>query len=145
MGFQDIPGQIHWKVHFSSPITTVFEALSTDKGRETFWAHTAERDGYIDFTIVNYPTYTAKILAKQPPTMLRIEYFGTEITFTLASTSDNGTDLSLVALVDDEATRQEMTSGWVSVLLAMKAAVDFGVDLRNHNPERAWKDGYADN
>jgi hypothetical protein len=29
--------------------------------------------------------------------------------------------------------------------MAMKAAVDFGVDLRNHDPERTWFDGFANN
>jgi hypothetical protein len=29
--------------------------------------------------------------------------------------------------------------------MAMKAAVDFGVDLRNHDESRAWNSGYADN
>jgi hypothetical protein len=39
----------------------------------------------------------------------------------------------------------EVTAGWVSVLMALKAAVDFGIDLRNHDPARAWAAGYADN
>ena len=38
-----------------------------------------------------------------------------------------------------------MTAGWVSVLMAMKAALDYGVDLRNHDIERTWMKGYADN
>jgi hypothetical protein len=29
--------------------------------------------------------------------------------------------------------------------MAMKAAVDHGVDLRNHDGSRAWRAGYADN
>jgi len=36
-------------------------------------------------------------------------------------------------------------AGWVSVLMALKAAVDHGVDLRNHDPQRTWDQGYADN
>lgn len=36
-----------------------------------------------------------------------------------------------------------MIPGWVSLLMSMKAAVDFGVDLRNHDPERAWEQGFA--
>ena len=38
-----------------------------------------------------------------------------------------------------------MIAGWVSVLMAMKAYVDHGVDLRNHNENRVWSNGYADN
>ena len=41
--------------------------------------------------------------------------------------------------------RSEVTAGWVSVLLAMKAAVDYGVDLRNHDETRTWSSGFADN
>ena len=44
-----------------------------------------------------------------------------------------------------EADRVDVTAGWVSVLLALKAAVDFGVDLRNHDPQRSWEHGYAEN
>jgi hypothetical protein len=30
------------------------------------------------------------------------------------------------------------------VLFPFKAAADFGVDLRNHDPSRSWDQGYAD-
>jgi len=33
----------------------------------------------------------------------------------------------------------------VSVLLALKAVADFGVDLRNHDRRRSWTAGYVDN
>jgi len=146
MGFQETEGQINWKVHFSSHIEKVYEALTTDNGRKTFWAEeTKEEEGIIEFTILNYPKYKSKILDKQPPKLFRIEYFGTDVTFKLQVTSDNGTDLILTALTSNEDTKQEMTAGWVSVLMAMKAAIDFGVDLRNHNPHRVWENGYLDN
>jgi uncharacterized protein YndB with AHSA1/START domain len=146
MGFQEVRGQINWKVHFSSTVGKVFDALTTDKGRKTFWAEeTNEKEGYIEFSILNYPKYQSKILERQSPHLFSLEYFGTEITFKLTKTSDNGTDLSLTALTKDEDTRQEMIAGWVSVLMAMKAAVDFGIDLRNHNPSRVWENGYLDN
>ncbi len=35
-----------------------------------------------------------------------------------------------------EEDRTEVIAGWVSVLMALKAAVDFSVDLRNHDPVR---------
>jgi hypothetical protein len=41
--------------------------------------------------------------------------------------------------------RAEVVAGWVSGLLALKAAVDFGVDLRNHDPQRTWDAGFAEN
>lgn len=58
---------------------------------------------------------------------------------------EGGTEVSLLATGVEESIRMEMTAGWVSVLMAMKAAVDFGVDLRNHDPSRSWVHGYADN
>jgi hypothetical protein len=45
----------------------------------------------------------------------------------------------------DTANDAETRAGWVSVLLALKAAADHGVDLRNHDPARTWETGYADN
>ena len=39
----------------------------------------------------------------------------------------------------------ENRAGWVSVLLTLKAAADFGVDLRNHDPTRTWDQDFADN
>jgi len=41
--------------------------------------------------------------------------------------------------------RTEVIAGWVSVLMALKASVDFGIDLRNHDPNRTWDEGYAEN
>lgn len=55
------------------------------------------------------------------------------------------TDLTLSDAGVPAADRAEVTAGWVSVLLALKAAVDFGVDLRNHDRQRTWGTGYADN
>ncbi len=63
----------------------------------------------------------------------------------LESDGKGGTDLSLLAENVDESVRMEMASGWVSVLMAMKGALDFGIDLRNHDPERTWPRGFADN
>lgn len=146
MGFQETDSEINWKVHFSSPVEKVYQALTTDEGRRTFWAEeTREVNGHIEFTILNYPKYKSKILKKTPKTLFRLEYFGTDVTFKLKKTKDNGTDLILNAITSDEGTKQEMTAGWISVLMAMKAAVDFGVDLRNHDPKRVWDNGYLDN
>jgi hypothetical protein len=39
----------------------------------------------------------------------------------------------------------EVNAGWVSVLMALKAAADFRVDLRNHDTRRTWSQGYCDN
>lgn len=146
MGFQDVAGTISWKMHFSSGPPKVFEALTTDEGRAKYWAEsTEEQNGHITFHIYNYPPYTGKILAKEPPRLFSLEYFGTTVTFSLDSDGGQGTILSMQAKVDSDELRTEMTAGWVSVLMAMKAAVDFGIDLRNHDPAMAWEQGFADN
>ncbi|NOG47092.1 MAG: hypothetical protein HND50_17760 [Calditrichaeota bacterium] len=58
---------------------------------------------------------------------------------------DNGTDLTLINENVLSKERCEVIAGWVSVLLSLKAAVDYAVDLRNHNSDRTWDDNYAGN
>ena len=145
-GFQEQPGEVQWRLHFSSPPEAVYQALSTDEGRASYWAERApERDGAIEFHILNYPVFRGRVLDREPPRRFSLEYFGTLVTFQPEPDGKGGTDLSLLAEVPDESLRMEFASGWVSVLLAMKAAVDFGVDLRNHDGQRSWSQGYADN
>ncbi len=146
MGFQEKENIIEWKVHFTSPIEKVFEFLTTDSGRSKFWAEeTREENGRIEFSILNYPKYNAEILDKKHNKLFKLEYFGTKVAFELTETEDEGTDLYLKATTPNESVKNEMTAGWVSVLMAMKGAVDFGIDLRNHHSDRVWENGYLDN
>lgn len=146
MNFQANPDAILWNIHFRSSPQKVFDALTTDAGRAKYWAEsTEEKDGHITFHIYNYPSFTGKILAKEPGRLFELEYFGTRVRFEIQSDGQEGTILHLYAEVSDHGLREEMTAGWVSVLMAMKAAVDFNVDLRNHDPEMAWAQGFADN
>ncbi len=146
MGFQNEEGVIRWKMHFKSSKEIVFKALSTDAGRLSFWAESApEQAGVITFKILGYPESSARIVQVEPPSLFKLEYFGTLVQFDLNDDGNGGTDLSLIATNVDESYRMEMVAGWVSVLMAMKAAVDFNVDLRNHDENRTWTKGYADN
>jgi uncharacterized protein YndB with AHSA1/START domain len=146
MPFQSEPGAIHWKMHFVSPPAKVFAALATDDGRSRYWAESApESDGRITFHILNYEPFSGRVLRKNEPESFALEYFGTTVQFSLKGDGSGGTDLSLVATEVDESLRMEMVAGWVSVLMAMKAAVDHGVDLRNHDASRSWGNGFADN
>ncbi|NND08884.1 MAG: hypothetical protein HKN87_21130 [Saprospiraceae bacterium] len=146
MAFQEKEGTIEWKMHFASPIEKVYTFLTTDDGRGKFWAEaTNEQHGIIEFTFLNYPKHKASIVQKDAPRLFRLIYFGTETTFELQSTEDEGTDLMLTALTQNEKIKWEMAAGWVSVLMTMKGAVDHGIDLRNHHPQRSWQNGYADN
>ena len=146
MAFQTQPGTIRWKMHFASSREEVFRALVTADGRARYWAESApEVDGRITFHILNYQPFSGRVLRKQESSLFAVEYFGTIVEFLLNDDGKGGTDLSLLATRVDESIRMEMTAGWVSVLMAMKAAVDHGVDLRNHDASRSWGDGYADN
>ncbi|GIL06695.1 MAG: hypothetical protein AMXMBFR72_21830 [Betaproteobacteria bacterium] len=146
MSFQSEPGTIRWKLHFNSPPEKVFDALATDAGRASYWAESApERDGRITFHFVNYEPYSGRVLRRERPRVFAVEYFGSIVEFSLAGDGRGGSDLSLFASQVDESIRMEMVAGWVSVLMAMKAAVDHGIDLRNHDASRSWTDGYADN
>jgi hypothetical protein len=82
------------------------------------------------------------VLAAEPPGRFALVYFGeTEVEFRLSDDARGGCDLVLTDTADDA----ETLAGWVSVLLALKAVTDFGVDLRNHDPMRTWSSGYVDN
>jgi hypothetical protein len=73
-----------------------------------------------------------------------VEYLGGGIVaFELVDDGRGGTDLALTDSGVAEQWYAETLAGWVSVLLALKAAVEFGVDLRNHDPARSWDQGYC--
>lgn len=137
---------VRWKVHCVSPPERVFSMLATDAGRATFWAESArEHDGVVHFVFPNGAECSGKVLELRDPQVFSVEYFGSVARFDLTSDGNGGTDLTLTddgVSIDHYA---EVNAGWVSVLLSLKAAVDYGVDLRNHDPERSWSQGFADN
>ena len=134
---------IQWKIHLASPPELVYNLVASDEGRASFWAEAApERDGYVEFAFPGGLSWRGQILAEEPPRTFALRYYGdTEVRFSLADDGSGGCDLTVTDTADDAETR----AGWVSVLLALKAAADFGVDLRNHDPARTWNAGYADN
>jgi len=141
------PTTVRWRIHLASPPEKVYEFLATDAGRARFWAESAvEEGGHINFTFPNGWTWRGQILESTPAHRFSLIYFGgTTTTFELAGDGRGGTDLTLTdegIAAEDWA---EVYAGWVSVLLALKAVADFGVDLRNHDAERSWDKGYANN
>lgn len=147
MSYQPEPGTVRWKMHFRSPPGAVYRALATDEGRRRYWAESAvERDGTIRFAVPGGHECEGKIVERVPDRRFVTEYFGWTVRFELAPSPDGaGTDLEMTCVNVPESDHMEVAAGWVSVLMAMKAAVDFGVDLRNHDPARTWWQGYADN
>ena len=75
-----------------------------------------------------------------------MSYFDrSQLTFELTDTGP-GTHVKLTESgFTGEEHYQENRAGWVSVLLALKACADYGIDLRNHDPDRNWAHGYPDN
>lgn len=100
----------------------------------------------IRFVFPNNVTWDAAILQASPPHYYTVQYYGNSVAaFTLTDDGQGGTDLSLTDSGVPVAHRTEVIAGWVSVLMALKAAVDFGVDLRTHDPNRRWDNGYVEN
>ena len=100
----------------------------------------------INFVFPSGQRGRGRILESVPDARYRIEYLdGSIVTFALQADRSGGTDLTLTDEGVPEELRTEVIAGWVSVLLALKAAVDFNIDLRNHDRHRTWNDGYANN
>lgn len=105
-----------------------------------------EKDDAVDFVFPNGATWRGDILERVQNEKFVVHYFGNSITtFELCDDGNGGTDLFLSDANVPEQDRAEVTAGWVSVLIQMKAAIDFGVDLRNHDVTRTWEQGYAEN
>lgn len=147
MIFQPDPALIRWNLHLNSSPQKVFDALATDAGRARWWAEFAiETDSVIHFVFPNGAEWRGRILESKPPHRFRIEYYGGSLTtFELTADGQGGTELTLTDAGVPTEDRTEVIAGWVSVLMTLKAAVDFGVDLRNHDQQRSWDQGYAEN
>jgi len=140
-----VGGPIRWKLHLPAPPETVYRALASAEGRASFWAERAvEKDGAILFEFGNGVTYEARILEREPPNRLSLDYFGAPASFDLAPDGRGGTDLTLVHDGVPPEDWIETHAGWLNVLFPLKAYMSFGVDLRNHDRERLWDHGYAD-
>jgi uncharacterized protein YndB with AHSA1/START domain len=138
---------IRLRVHLAASPAAVYSFLATDEGRARFWAESAvEQEGHIVFQFPNGQSWRGQILEADPARVFRLVYFGgSETTFHLADDGTGGTDLTLADRGVPPEDKAEVLAGWTSVLMALKAAVDFGVDLRNHDPSRSWDQGFVDN
>ena len=147
MVFQNDPDTIRWRIHLASTPLEVYRALATDNGRAQFWAESAvEMEGKVHFQFPNGLAWTGEVVNDHAPNRFAIRYFGGSLaSFELADDGAGGTDLTLTDTGVPAPDRTEVMAGWVSVLMALKAAVDFSVDLRNHDSQRTWDQGYVDN
>ena len=135
---------IDWRIHFGSPPEAVWRAWTTDEGRERFWAETSlGDDSGFDLGFVNGEKLRVELVEARAPETLVFRYFGgSTVTVDLTPDRAGGCDLRLRE--DGAPEPLENYAGWVSVLLACKASVDFGVDLRSRDPDRSWDAGFVD-
>ena len=147
MTFQPNPDAIEWRLHLRAAPATVFDMLATAEGRRQFWAESAdESNRTIEFRFPDGSTLLSRVIELVRPNRFTIEYFGgATVRFECTPDDSGGTDLRLRETGTPPAERTENIAGWVSVLLCLKAAADYGVDLRDHDPERTWASGYAAN
>lgn len=135
---------IDWRVHFASSPEAVWRAWTTDSGRALFWAERSSGGGEgFDLSFVNGEALRVEVVEARAPERLVFHYFGgSTVTIELAAAGGGGCDLRL----REEGAPEPLGNyaGWVSVLLACKAAVDFGIDLRSRDPERSWDEGFVD-
>lgn len=136
---------ITWRLHLSSSPESVYRALCSDRGRESFWVESsAECNGEIEMRFINGSVCRARILEQVEAERFVLEYFGSRVCFDLADDGAGGTDLSMTNSGYLPAEREEILAGWLNVLLPLKSAVDYQVDLRNHDPGRTWDQRYVD-
>ena len=140
-----IGGPIRWRMHLPVSPEKVFATLGSDEGRASFWAESAiEVDGQIEFRFVDGYEHSGRILDREAPHLFSIEYMGGPVRFELTDDGSGGTDLLLTHEGVGAEEWNEVHAGWLNVLFPLKAWVVQGVDLRNHDPERSWDEGYAD-
>ena len=138
-------GPIRWRMHIPVPPERVFAALDSDEGRARFWAESAaEIDEGIEFRFSNGAVCTSRIVARRPPDLFEVDYFGGPARFELSSDGKGGTDLLLTHQGIGLEEWNEVHAGWLNVLFPLKAWLAHGVDLRNHDAARSWDQGYAD-
>ena len=147
MTFQEDAGVIRWKLHLKSSPEYVYQPLPTQEGRASFRAESAvEQDGVIHFVFPNQAEWNGRVLLNEPPYRFQIEYYGgSRTTFKLSPDGSGATDLTLTNQGVPPEDQNEVIAGRVSVLMALKASVDLDIDLRNHDPQRTWDEGYVEN
>jgi hypothetical protein len=140
------PGVFRWRVALPAQRDRVYELLTTDAGRELFWAELSRRDGTrIDLSFPDGTIGSMTIGRERPPRSFAVQYFGALTTFELSALDDRCTLLEVGAHGVPSADLIDAAAGWVSVLLCLKAYLKGGIDLRNHLPTRSWREGFVDN
>jgi uncharacterized protein YndB with AHSA1/START domain len=146
------PGEVRWRVHLASPPRVAYFLIATAEGRRRFWADSArERDGVLELRFTDGRILRGRVREREPFRRFALELAGGALlAFDLAADGLGGTDLTLTETGvpptdrDARADHHERRAAWAALLLALKAAADFGVDLRHHDPRRSRDRGYVD-
>src|SRR3546814_6217048 len=108
-------------------------AWTSDAGRVGFCAEGSRgKAGGFDLRFIKRQHLSVEVVEEKAPGRFVFRYFGgSTVTVTLSPDDGHGCDVHLVetgiASADEWV---ENHAGWVSVLLALKATGDFGVDLQ---------------
>jgi hypothetical protein len=136
---------LFWKLHLRTSIDEVYQYLTTDEGREKFWAEKSILgDNQFTLTFPNGDQEDVMIIM-QKDHKFEFVYFRTIVSIELTDDGNNGTDLLLNCKNIKSDDYDDIASGWVAVLMNLKAAADHSIDLRNHDNTRTWDEGYVDN
>ena len=135
---------IVWRLRLSSSPERVFSAWLTPADHVRFWAERSEShaEGFL-LHFIDGTVELCRITDRISPSHIRMLYFGSRVDITLTPL-DEGTDLTLTARDVPAAEWQDVYAGWLNVLLPFKAWVDFGIDIRSHDPARTWRQRYVD-
>jgi uncharacterized protein YndB with AHSA1/START domain len=136
---------IVWRLRLASPPERVFAAWLRPVDHERFWCERSERlpTGEFRQQFIDGTVECCAVEATESPVHIRFRYFKSRVDIHLER-RDAGTDLTLTALDVAPTEWNDVHAGWLNVLLPFKAWVDFGIDLRNHDPRRTWTQRYVD-
>ena len=137
---------LRWRVHLTVPPALLYGWIATDAGRSRWWVDRShEADGLVELQLAAGESLFAPIIDRHAPERFVLRWIGgSEARFELRPDGHGGPDLEFALLdVPDERWSREH-AGWAARLLALKAASEFGVDLRNHDPQRGFEAGYLD-
>lgn len=136
---------VNWQVYIKARKSEVYKYLTEDNLRERFWVEKSETNGHnVVFQFPNGVTTVCNFLSQTPDTQVKLTYFDTLVEFDLQEL-ESGTVLKLSNTGISDTDYEEILAGWVSVLLSLKAAVQFNVDIRNHDARRCWDQRFVEN
>ena len=137
--------RIVWRLRLRAAPERVFAAWLSPGDQERFWCERSETlpDGGFQQHFIDGTLACCAIEETKAPEHIRMRYLNSRVDIHLERRG-NGTDLTLIARGVEPHEWNDVHAGWLNVLLPFKAWVDFGVDLRNHDPLRTWAQRYVD-